>query len=212
MRPTPSQLRSLARRDPRLGRALRLVPPLPDFPAEGAGRRRSRYEALARAIVFQQLSGKAAGTIWGRACALTPGPRFPTPPELDRLSDGDLRGAGLSGAKQRALRDLAARVADGRLRPRALGHLEDEEVIEELVTVRGIGRWTAQMFLLFQLGRLDVMAPDDLGLQEGLRRLDGLDERPGPRELAARAEVWAPLRSVASWTLWRLVDLEEVVV
>ena len=208
MRPEPRELRALARRDPRLGAALRRVPPLPDFPREGPGARRSRYEALARAIVFQQLSGKAAGTIWRRACALSGRGRFPRPPELAGLSDGELRAAGLSANKQLALRDLARRVEDGRLRLRALGQLDDEAVIRELVAVRGIGRWTAQMFLLFQLGRPDVMAPDDLGLQEGLRRLDGLAERPGPRELAARAEVWAPLRSVASWTLWRLVDME----
>jgi DNA-3-methyladenine glycosylase II len=206
MRVGAAELRALARRDPRLGAALRRVPPLPDFPREGLPSRLTRYEALARAIVHQQLSGKAAATIWRRSCALSPRRRFPRPPELLSLPEEALRAAGLSAGKQRALRDLAARVEDGRLSLRSIGHREDEAVIEELVAVRGIGRWTAQMFLLFQLGRPDVMAPDDLGLQEGLRILDGLEERPGPRELAARAEAWAPLRSVASWTLWRLVD------
>ena len=107
-----------------------------------------------------------------------------------------------------ALRDLATRSLDGSLRLRGLHRLDDEAIVERLVEVRGIGPWSVHMFLMFRLGRLDVIAPGDLGLQEGLRRLDGLSERPGPRELAARAEVWSPLRSVASWVLWRLADGE----
>lgn len=204
-------LRELRARDPRLAAALRRVAPLPDFPSEGPHGRHSHYEALSRAIVFQQLSTKAAQTIWRRASALGRNGRFPRPPELLELLElapAALRAAGVSGNKTLALKDLAARVEDGRLRLRAVGRREDEAVIEELIQVRGIGRWTAQMFLMFKLGRLDVMAPDDLGLQEGLRRLDGLTERPTPRTLATRAEAWAPLRSVACWTLWRVLELD----
>ena len=138
--------------------------------------------------------------------ALAAGRGFPTAAEILELPDERLRAAGLSGNKLLSLRDLAERSLDGRLRLRSLGRFDDETVIEELIAVRGIGRWTAQMFLMFRLGRLDVMAPDDLGLQEGMKRLDGLAARPRPKELAARAEDWAPLRSVASWVLWRLTE------
>jgi DNA-3-methyladenine glycosylase II len=140
--------------------------------------------------------------------ALTPGPRFPAAAELLALSDGAIRGAGVSGAKLAALRDLAERSLDGRLPLRRIGALPDDEIVERLVEVRGIGPWTARMFLLFRLGRLDVLAPDDLGIREGLRRLDGLVERPSPRAVEARGEVWRPLRSVASWVLWRLCDVD----
>lgn len=208
MRPTPAQLRALARRDPVLGRLLKHVARMPDFPREGPREIGSHYASLARSITYQQITGKAAGTIWRRVCALTPGRRFPRAAEFLELSEGLLRGAGLSRNKILAVRDLAQRCEDGRLKLRSIARLSDGEVIERLVEVRGIGAWTAQMFLLFRLGRLDVMAPGDLALQEGVRRLDGLAERPTPRELEARAEVWAPLRSVASWALWRASELD----
>ncbi|MCP3914249.1 MAG: DNA-3-methyladenine glycosylase 2 family protein [bacterium] len=206
-RPTPAQLRALARRDPVLGTALKRVPRYPGFPNRDQPYR-THYQALARSITSQQLSTKAARTIHDRVCALTPGRSFPRPPELLELTDGALRGAGLSQGKLLALRDLATRIEDGSLRLAPIGRKGDEDVIEALTRVRGIGVWTAQMFLMFRLGRLDVMAGGDLGLQEGLRRLDGLDERPGPAELLERAEVWAPLRSVASWVLWRILEEE----
>jgi DNA-3-methyladenine glycosylase II len=206
MRPSRSQLAALARRDPSLAAARRRVRPFPDFPAAGPPEVRSHFDSLARAIVHQQVSTRAAETIWGRVCATTPGRGLARPPQLLELSPETLRAAGLSGAKQLALRDLAERVVDGRLRLRSLHRLSDEEVVEHLTSVRGIGEWTAQMFLLFRLGRLDVMAPGDMGLQEGLRRLDGLAERPSPQQLLERAEAWRPLRSVACWVLWRLLE------
>ncbi|HIG12675.1 MAG TPA: DNA-3-methyladenine glycosylase 2 family protein [Planctomycetes bacterium] len=206
MRPTPAQLRALARRDPVLGAARRKVPPFPDYPAAGPREVRTHFDALARSIVHQQLSTRAAETIWQRVSRLTPGPGLGAAPRFLELCKQNLRGAGLSRAKTEALQDLAARVADGRLSLRGLHHRSDLEVQEALVEVRGIGAWTAQMFLLFRLGRLDVMAPGDMGLQEGLRRLDGLKERPGPKELSARTETWSPLRSVGAWVLWRLLD------
>lgn len=204
--PDPSDLRRLRRRDPLLARAMDRVDPYPGFPCTPAQRSGTHFDNLARAIVYQQLSGRAAGTIHGRFRALTPGPRPPRPAEVLALDDSALRGAGLSRAKVAALRDLARRVESGELRLAGLARLPDDEVVERLITVRGIGVWSARMFLLFRLGRLDVLAPGDLGLQEGLRRLDGLDERPGPEQLAERGEAWRPLRSVASWVLWRLAD------
>ncbi|MBL8862281.1 MAG: DNA-3-methyladenine glycosylase 2 family protein [Planctomycetes bacterium] len=207
MRPTPRQIAALGRRDPALGAWMRALAPFPGFP-DAAHRTGTHYEALARAIVFQQLAGAAAATIHARVCALTPGARFPQPGEIATLDDAALRAAGLSAAKVAAVRDLAARVESGRLRLGGIGRLRDDEIVERLVEVRGIGVWSAQMFLLFRLGRLDVLAPGDLGLQEGLRILEGLAERPGPRALEACRERWSPLCSVASWTLWRLVEHE----
>ena len=204
-RPPRNALARLRRSEPGLAAALDRAP-FPGFPESAAARAHTHYSYLARAIVFQQLTGKAAGTIFRRAVALTPGPRFPRPDELLALPDATLASAGLSTQKVRALRDLAARVDDGRLVLAGIARRDDDEIIERLVTVRGIGVWSAQMFLLFRLGRLDVMPTGDLGVQEGLRRLDGLDQRPTPAEVAARGEAWAPLRSVAAWALWRLTE------
>jgi 3-methyladenine DNA glycosylase/8-oxoguanine DNA glycosylase len=167
---------------------------------------RSHFHALARSIVYQQLAGAAARTIHDRVAALTPSGRFPTATELLALPEERLRGAGLSRNKLASLRDLAERVGSGRLRLTSIARLDDEGVVERLVEVRGVGRWTAEMFLIFRLGRLDVMPATDLGVREGLRRLDGLGERPTPAEVLARAEPWRPLRSVASWVLWRLAE------
>lgn len=204
-RPTSAQLARLRRADPALGAALRRVDPYPGFP-DPRHARLTHFDHLARSIVYQQLAGKAAATIWRRFAALGDGARPPRPPAVLGLSDAALRGAGLSGNKAAAIRDLARRVIDGELRLRGLGRLPDEAVIERLVAVRGIGVWSAQMFLIFRLGRLDVMPATDLGVREGLRRLDGLDERPPPAAVLERAEGWAPLRSVAAWTLWRLTE------
>jgi 3-methyladenine DNA glycosylase/8-oxoguanine DNA glycosylase len=208
LKPTPSELRALARRDPVLGRAMKRLPAFPGFPDGSARAQRTHFHALARAIVYQQLATKAAATIHARVCALTPGCRFPRAEELLALPEERLRGAGLSRNKLLSLRDLATRVSSGELDLRRVGRLPDEQVIEELVAVRGIGTWSAQMFLLFRLGRLDVMPATDLGVQEGLRRLDGRTERPTPKEVLARSEPWRPLCSVASWYLWRLVEAE----
>jgi len=205
MKPTRAELSALAAADPVLGAALARVPPFPGFP-QARPRLRSHFEAIARAIVYQQLADPAARTIWGRVCALVPGRGFMTPAQLLRLSEAGLCGAGLSHGKLLALRDLAGRCADGRLRLRSIARLSDEQIIERLVEVRGIGAWTAQMFLLFRLGRLDVMPAEDLAVREGLRVLDGLAERPPARDVLARAAAWRPLRSVASWVLWRLSE------
>jgi 3-methyladenine DNA glycosylase/8-oxoguanine DNA glycosylase len=203
-RPTPAQLRALFRRDPALGLARKGLDSFPGFPGEP---RLPYFHTLARIIIYQQLAGAAARTIHDRVQALSPNPsRFPTSGEILALSEEELRGAGLSKNKLRAIRDLAERVQEGRLNLKTLYRQSDEEVMERLTAVWGIGEWSAQMFLLFHLGRLDVFAPGDLGLQEGIRVLDGLDGRPTPAQAQERAEVWRPLRSVASWYLWRLVD------
>jgi 3-methyladenine DNA glycosylase/8-oxoguanine DNA glycosylase len=162
---------------------------------------------LARIIIYQQLAVRAASNIHGRVKALSPSPRrFPTAEEFLGIPDERLREAGLSRNKTRAIRDLAEKAASGTLRLRSLKHLSDEEVVERLTSVWGLGEWSAQMFLLFHLGRLDVFAPGDLGIQEGVRILDELGERPTPAQALARSEIWRPLRSVASWYLWRLTD------
>jgi len=204
MKPTPAQVRALARRDPVLGKVAKELPPFPVFPVEP---RLPYFHQLARIIIYQQLAGAAARTIHGRVQALSPNPRrFPTASEVLKIPDEQLKGAGLSRGKLKAIRDLAEKVQGGELKLRRLSRLTDEEVIQQLTAVWGIGEWSAQMFLLFHLGRLDIFAPGDLGLLEGLRILDGLDIRPTQADALARAEVWKPLRSVASWYLWRLTD------
>ena len=204
MRPTKSQMAELARRDPVLGAAIKRLPPFPDFPVGNF--RGSYFHVLARSIIYQQLATRAATTIYGRVRGLSSGPRFPTPKQMLALSDERLRGAGLSGNKTKALRDLAERIVSGELRLRGIARHDDEEIIRRLTTVWGIGEWTSQMFLIFKLGRLDIMPSGDLGVREGLRVLDGLDGRPSPGALLDRAEVWRPLCSVAAWFLWRLSD------
>lgn len=187
---------------------MRRLPRFPGFPLKP---RRTYFHTLCRIVIYQQLAGAAAATIHRRVEQLSPNPkRFPTPPEMLAVSDEDLKNAGLSRNKLRAIRDLTARVVRGELKLRSLSRLPDEEVVGQITAVWGLGEWSAQMFLLFHLGRLDVFAPGDLGLREGIRILDDLEERPGPMEAETRARVWAPLRSVASWYLWRLADGGEV--
>ncbi|MBX9929263.1 MAG: DNA-3-methyladenine glycosylase [Gemmatimonadaceae bacterium] len=168
-------------------------------------RRGTNFQAVARSIVYQQLSGKAAATIHGRFCALF-ADGTPTAAPLLRLSDASLRGAGLSGQKTRYLRDLAAQTAAGSVPIETLDALSDEEVIRALTTVKGVGRWTAQMFLMFRLGRPDVLPELDLGVQRGVQRLLGLRRLPPPKRVVTAGVRWAPYRTVASWYLWRLAD------
>ena len=161
-----------------------------------------------RAIVYQQLAGKAAATIYGRVQALYGG-RPPTPAELAATSAARLRRAGLSRQKLGYLKDLARRVASGRLALDALDGLPDEAVIEALTVIRGVGVWTAQMFLMFRLGRLDVLPVLDLGIQKGMRRTYALRRMPKPAEMERIAAGWSPYRSVACWYLWRAAELPD---
>lgn len=168
------------------------------------------FFALARAITSQQLSGKAAATIFGRveaALLATPEGAF-SPAALGQLDDAALRGAGLSAAKLLALRDLAAHCADGRLPTmRGAARLGDDALIERLTRVRGVGRWTVEMLLIFRLGRPDVFPVHDLGVQEGAKRTFRLAERPSPAALAELGAPLAPYRSLAAWYLWRATEL-----
>ena len=161
------------------------------------------FASLARAIAYQQLSGKAAGTIHGRFEALFPDHR-PEARACLALGHDTLRATGLSQAKALSIRDLAERVASGELPDRRrLGRMDDEDVVAALTAVRGIGPWTAQMYLIFNLGRPDVMPATDLGVQRGVQMLYGLDGFPEPAEVERRTLRFAPYRSAAAWYLWR---------
>lgn len=166
------------------------------------------YEALARAIVYQSISGKAAATIWGRVRACGDDGSFPSPDRIRRMRLATLRGAGLSAAKAAAFKDLA-RAARAGIVPtleQALA-LEDEALMDRLVTIRGIGRWTVEMLLIFHLGRPDVLPTADLGVQKGFALTYGWPKPPTPRQLAEYGERWRPYRTVAAWYLWRAVEL-----
>lgn len=163
------------------------------------------FGALVRAIAYQQLAGKAAAAIHGRFRALVPG--ILTPESVLALPEEAMRGAGLSAAKTASIRDLAARAAAGELALAALPRLSDDEVVAQLSAVRGIGRWTAEMFLLFELRRLDVWPTGDLGVREGWRLVHGLDTQPTPKELEVLGDPVRPVRSVAAWYCWQAVHI-----
>ena len=165
----------------------------------------THFEAVARAIVYQQLSGKAAGTIHGRFHSLYGG-RAPNAGELLATSDESLRAAGLSRQKIGYLRDLAARVDAGDVPLGTIEQLDDAAVIEALTRVRGVGRWTAQIFLMFRLGRPDVLPELDLGVQKGIQLAYAQRALPKPADVARLGKRWAPWRTVAAWYLWRLLD------
>lgn len=169
--------------------------------------RRSPFESLARAIAYQQLHDKAAESILRRFIALCPGPRFPTPKELLALNTRAIRRAGFSRAKVAALRDLAAKALDGTVpTSRAVRTLDDDAIVERLVAVRGIGRWTVEMLLIFQLGRPDVLPVDDFGVRSGFRIAYGRRTMPTPKEVLRYGERWKPHRTAAAWYLWRAAD------
>ncbi len=173
------------------------------------GSRKDPYEALARAIVGQQLSTKAAASIWNKVLDLFGG-KTPTPKQLLATSEKDLRGAGLSRAKVTYFRDLAQKVEDGELDFKRLAELPDEDVIAELIEVNGIGRWTAEMFLIFHLARPDVVSTGDLGIRRATQLAHGLDDLPSPNELEKIAEAWRPHRTLACLYLWRSLHNEPV--
>jgi DNA-3-methyladenine glycosylase II len=168
------------------------------------------FQALARAIAHQQLNGIVANRILERFVANVGGGAFPTPEQVLAASDAQMRAVGFSSAKTLALRDLAAKTRSGVVPPReVLEALADDAVIERLTTVRGIGRWTVEMMLMFQLGRPDVLPVDDFGVRNGFRLAYGLRKLPAPRVLAAYGERWAPHRTAASWYLWRVIELDK---
>ena len=170
-------------------------------------RQRSPYEALVRAIAHQQLHGRAAQAILARFDALFPGNEFPDPAAVMATADTALRGCGFSGSKIAAIRDICAKTLDGTVPTRRQSHrLTDQELIERLTTIRGVGRWTVEMLLIFTLGRPDVLPVDDFGVREGYRVLHGLDAQPKPRQLGELGAAWAPHRSLATWYLYRAAE------
>jgi DNA-3-methyladenine glycosylase II len=194
----------LKQADPILGRIIDRVGQLPPGPrSEG-----THLGALARAIVYQQLSGKAAGTIHGRFEALYGG-RAPTPEELLATPDEQLRAAGLSRAKALYLKDLATRVIAGTVAVDQLHELGDAALMEALTSVKGIGKWTAQMFMMFRLGRPDVLPDLDLGVRIAVQLAYNLRRMPTPQEVLARGAAWSPYSSFAAWYLWRSLELPE---
>ena len=203
---TPAARRALARADPALGALMRRVGPfrLQLKPLH------SPFAALAESIVYQQLHGKAAASIFARLCErVGTGAGF-TPEALLATPEPVLRGAGLSGAKTAALKDLAQKTREGAVPTLAqVRRLSDAELIERFTQVRGIGQWTVEMLLIFRLGRPDVLPVDDYAIRKGFMLMQGLKESPRPREVLAYGERWRPWRTVASWYLWRSLDQPE---
>ena len=190
----------LARRDRTLARMMRQVGPCRLEIAP----RQSPYQALFQSIVYQQLSGQAAATIFARVCKLFGSSRCPSAAKIADAPLELLRSAGLSKSKAEAIQDLAFRVLEREIPTRARAEkLGDDEIVERLTAVRGVGRWTVEMFLIFSLGRPDVLPVDDYGVKKGFARTFDRRVLPKPKELAAHGELWRPFRTVASWYLWR---------
>ena len=170
-------------------------------------RDRSPYEALIRAIAHQQLHGKAARAILARFEALYSADSFPSPEMVLATPENALRGCGFSAGKIASIRDICARTLDGTVpNRRAAARISDEALIERLTSIRGVGRWTVEMLLMWTLGRPDILPVDDFGVRDGYRVLYGLDAQPKPRALADIGQAWAPFRSIAAWYLWRASD------
>ena len=194
-------IRHLSEADPKLAHVIAHVGSCRFAPrAEG-----THFDALIRSIIYQQLSGKAAATIHSRFEELYGG-RAPTPEELLATSDETLRSVGLSRQKLSYLKDLARHVVEGSLPLEGIESLSDEEIMEALVRVKGIGRWTAHMFLMFRLGRPNVLPELDLGIQKGIQIAYRMRKLPGPKQVLRIGSRWAPHATIASWYLWRLLE------
>jgi 3-methyladenine DNA glycosylase/8-oxoguanine DNA glycosylase len=161
------------------------------------------FHALGQAIIYQQLNGKAAGTIYRRFKGLYPHPGFPKPEEILSTSDARLRSAGLSPQKQSYLKDLSAKVLDGTVDLRSVRAMDDEQAIEHLTQVKGVGRWTGEMVLMFTLGRPDVLPVDDYGFRRGLQKAYRLRSMPEAPRIQKIAAPWSPFRSVGTWYIWQ---------
>ncbi|MGD0672381.1 MAG: DNA-3-methyladenine glycosylase [Candidatus Binatus sp.] len=191
----------LSKADPVLARIIAEVGAL------GIQPRRERFQALARNIIFQQLAGAAANAIYGRFVGLFPGVEFPSPDQVLAKTDAQLRSVGLSEKKALYIKDLAAHVRDGKLNFHRFHRMTDEEIVAHLTQVKGIGKWTAEIFLMFNLGRPDVMPADDLGVQNAVQRHYRMRQRPNRKRLLKHAERWRPYRTAAAWYLWRSLDI-----
>ncbi len=198
-------LRHLRRVDPVMAQLIRRAGPCTIGPERG----RTPYEALVRAVAHQQLTGKAANTILGRFHALYGLDGCPPPELLVATPDEQLRAVGFSRAKSASLKDIAGKTLDGTIPPRrALARMDNEAIIERLTEARGVGRWTVEMFLMFTLGRPDVLPVDDYGIRNGFRIAYGKRTLPKPKTLARFGEIWSPYRTTAALYLWRAVDLQ----
>jgi DNA-3-methyladenine glycosylase II len=198
--------RLLLRRDPILAALIRRHGPC----GLAAAQRADHFSALVRAITFQQLSTKAASTIYNRMVGLMPDGE-PTPAAFAAITDAQLRSAGMSRQKSAYLRDLCAKVSSGEVVLDALDGMADEDVIAALVKIKGIGRWSAEMFLIFRLLRPDVLPVGDLGILTAVQKAYRLRKRPSADRLRKIGEAWRPYRSIASWYLWRSLNNEPVV-
>jgi len=197
-------MRDLSRADRKLARVIGRVGCFPTKKLKS----QPPFASLLQAIVYQQLAGKAAATIFGRLKALGAS-GFPTPEEILSLDKTRLRGAGLSRQKIAAVKDLAAKTLDGTVPPLAkLRRMSEEEILERLTQVHGIGEWSVQMFLMFRLGRPDVLPIHDLGIRKGFQIVYGHEDVPKPQAIMEYGERWRPYRSIASWYLWRAADEE----
>jgi len=201
----PQALRQLAAADPVMARLIREFGPCRLQPEPG----RPPFQSLVQAVAHQQLNGMAANTILTRFKKLFPRRRFPKPEDLAGVTDEQIRACGFSFAKIRGIRDIAAKALDGTIpTSRQIGKLSDEEIIERLTEARGVGRWTVEMLLIFQLGRPDVLPVDDFGVRNGFRRAYKKRELPRPKELSKFGERWRPHATTAAWYLWRAADTD----
>jgi len=202
---TPEACQYLSERDPVMRRLMAVHGPCRLVPET----RRSPFQSLVQAVAHQQLNGTAAGTILGRFKKLFPGRRFPRPEDLAGVTDEQIRACGFSFAKIRALRDLAEKALSGVVpASRQIAQLPDEEIIARLTAVRGVGRWTVEMLLIFQLGRPDVLPADDFGIRNGFRVAYKKRDLPAPKALLQFGERWRPHATTAAWYLWRAADAE----
>jgi 3-methyladenine DNA glycosylase/8-oxoguanine DNA glycosylase len=203
---TPEALQYLTAADKQLGLLIKRVGPCYLTPKK----RRSPFESLVQSVAYQQLNGTAAATILGRVKALYPGKKFPTPHDLLATPDEKLRGAGLSRAKTAAIKDIATKTIEGIVpTAREIVKMSNEEIIERLTTVCGVGPWTVEMLLIFTLGRTDVLPATDYGVRKGFAVTYGWKELPTPKELLQQGEKWRPHRTTAAWYFWRALELKD---
>ena len=199
----PKTITELSKLDKTMGKLIKKVGPMELKPKKG----KNPYQSLVEAVVYQQLTGKAAATILGRVLDIFPDAKFPTPEQILKIKDERFRSAGLSGAKTAAIKDISAKALDGTIPDnRSIVKLGDQEIIDRLTTIRGVGPWTVEMMLIFKLGRPDIMPSTDYGVRKGFALTYGWDELPSPKELLLIAEKWRPYRTTAAWYLWRSLD------
>jgi DNA-3-methyladenine glycosylase II len=200
---TPAAHKHLSKRDPVMRKLIRTHGPCAIVPEP----RRSPFQSLVQAVAHQQLNGTAANTILTRFKKLFPGRKFPRPQDLAGVTDAQIRACGFSFAKIRSIRDIAEKTLSGVIpNSRQIAKLTDAEIIARLTEVRGVGQWTVEMLLIFQLGRHDILPANDFGVRSGFRHAYGHDDLPAVKDLLAHGELWRPYRTTAAWYLWRAAD------